>query len=558
MLRSRDEGWERSEDKVAMMERIVECVPNFSEGRDSEKIELLITTIRSVSGVVVLDAEMDADHHRSVITMAGDPTAIVEAAVRAAATAVELIDLTVHKGEHPRMGALDVLPFIPLRGVTMEECIGLARLAGQRIADELKVPVYFYEQAALRPDRVDLANVRRGEFERLQEEILTDPARYPDAGEPKVHPTAGAIAVGARPALIAYNINLSTDDLGVAKAIARVVRGRDGGLRYLKALAIDLRNRRQVQVSMNLVNYEATPLHQVFEMVRREAARYGVSITGSEIIGLVPQAALDATAEYYLQFENFSSELILENRLAAELELQEVARGVSAQTQPAPVARAGTATDVQLDLSAPSSLTLDEFAAGVASDSPTLAGGSVAAYAGALAAAVASMVCRVTAGRKAMLRQDQANVLEQLQQLGSSLQAAVSEEAEGRIAVLDAIALPRESEAERLARGIAIEQATRNAVSVPLRVVANAGEVLELLLEMTGFETTIALTDLTVAAQLALAALRGSACTVLSQLLMNPDEEFNRLQRLELMDAMGRGQEIVHQIDKLFFTAYPI
>lgn len=545
-----------------MMEKIVECVPNFSEGRDSEKVELLIAAIRSVAGVVVLDAEMDADHHRSVITMAGEPTAVVEAAVRAAATAIELIDLTRHKGEHPRMGALDVLPFVPLRGVTMEECVGLARLAGRRIADELKLPVYFYEQAALRPERVDLANVRRGEFERLREEIGTDPVRYPDAGEARIHPTAGAVAVGARPPLIAYNINLATDDLAVAKAIARVVRGRDGGLRYLKALAIDLRNRRQVQVSMNLVNHEATPLHRVFEMVRREAARYGVAITGSEFIGLVPQSALDGAAEYYLQVENFSSDLILENRLAAELELTADGRVESPAVAPAALL-VGSRTDPpesgrRSEKPGGTTLTLDQFADEVASDSPTLAGGSVAAYAGALAAALAAMVCNVTKGRSQALRDDQANILEQLQQLSGSLRGAVSEEAEGRISVLDAIALPRESEAERLARSMAIEEATRNAVAIPQRVVTQAGEVLELLLEVTELEATIALTDLTVAAQLALAALRGSACTVLSQLLMSTDEEFNRQRRLELMNAMGRGQEIVHRIEKLFFTAYPI
>ncbi|MEY4166599.1 MAG: glutamate formimidoyltransferase [Acidobacteriota bacterium] len=543
-----------------MIDKIVECVPNFSEGRDSEKVELLIAAIRSVPGVVVLDAEMDADHHRSVITMAGEPKAIVEAAVRAAATAMELIDLTRHKGEHPRMGALDVLPFVPLRGVTMEECVGLARLAGRRIADELRIPVYFYEQAALRPERVDLANVRQGEFERLREEIVTDPKRHPDAGEARIHPTAGAIAVGARPPLIAYNINLGTDDLAVAKSIARVVRGRDGGLRYLKALAIDLRNRSQVQVSMNLVNYEATPLHQVFEMVRREAARYGVAITGSEIIGLVPQAAIDAAAEYYLQVENFSSELVLENRLAAELELMGTRRDVRSgeDLRPVPGSPSDEADEGRLGRTGVSELTLDEFAEEVASDSPTLAGGSVAAYAGALAAALAAMVSNVTNGRKSTPRPEQDNVFEQLQQLSGSLRATVSEEAEGRVSVLDAIALPRESEAERLARSMAIEEATRNAVAIPLRVVLSAGEVLELLQEMTESEATIALTDLTVAAQLALAALRGAACTVLSQLLMSADEEFNRLRRLELMDAMGRGQEIVHRIEKLFFTAYPI
>jgi glutamate formiminotransferase/formiminotetrahydrofolate cyclodeaminase len=547
------------------MDKIIECIPNFSEGRDAEKIELIISAIASVAGVVVLDAEMDGDHHRSVITMAGEPAAVVEAAIRAAATAVELIDLNHHTGEHPRIGALDVLPFVPLKGVTMAECIELARLAGRRIASELRIPVYFYEQAATRPERVDLADVRRGEFERLRDEIGNDPARVPDAGEPRIHPTAGAMAVGARLPLIAYNINLATEDLAVAKSIAKAVRGRDGGLRYLKALGIDLRERRQVQVSMNLVNHEATPLHRVFEMVRREAARYGVAISGSEIVGLVPQEALDASAEYYLQLENFSPEIVLENRLESELARLESRRLRGGSLSPIPAGSSvspvlagvenGRKPERRLG---PKELSLDDFAEEVASEAPTLAGGSVASYAGALAASLGAMVCNVTNVGKPGLVADLQRVLEQLHQLGASLRAAVSEEAEGRIGVLDALARPKANEADRLARETAIEEATRNAITVPLRVVENSLEVLELLLELTDMDTTIALTDLTVGAQLALAALRGSACTVLSQLLLSNDEGFNRARRLELMNSMGRGQEIVHQIEKLFFIAYPL
>ena len=543
------------------MDKIIECIPNFSEGRDAEKVELIISAIASVAGVVVLDAEMDGDHHRSVITMAGEPAAVVEAAIRAAATAVELIDLNHHAGEHPRIGALDVLPFVPLKGVTMAECIELARLAGRRIASELRIPVYFYEQAATRPERVDLADVRRGEFERLRDEIGNDPARVPDAGEPRIHPTAGAMAVGARLPLIAYNINLATENLAVAKSIAKAVRGRDGGLRYLKALGIDLRERRQVQVSMNLVNHEATPLHRVFEMVRREAARYGVAISGSEIVGLVPQAALDACTEYYLQIENFSPELVLENRLESELARLESRRllgGAAAFSSFSPVLAGvenGRKPERRLG---PKELSLDDFAEEVASEAPTLAGGSVAAYAGALAASLGAMVCNVTNVGKPGFVADLQRVLDQLHQLGGSLRAAVSEEAEGRIGVLDALARPKAEEADRLARETAIEEATRNAITVPLRVVEHSLEVLELLLELTDMDTSIALTDLTVGAQLALAALRGSACTVLSQLLLSNDEGFNRARRLELMNSMGRGQEIVHQIEKLFFIAYPL
>lgn len=301
------------------MNKIVECIPNFSEGRDAAKVDAIAAAVSAVPRVVVLDRTMDADHHRSVITFAGEPEAVAEAAFRAAERAVALIDLNEHAGEHPRMGALDVLPFVPIKGVTMGECVELARRAGERIARELGVPVYFYEQAATRPDRVDLADLRRGEFEGLREEISVNPDRAPDFGEARIHPTAGAVAVGARAPLIAYNINLHTENLSVARKIAEAVRGRGGGLRYVKALGFELRERRQVQVSMNLVNHEGTPIFRVFEMVKREAERYGVAVAGSEIVGLVPQAALNACADFYLRLENFSEDLVLEHRLQLAL-----------------------------------------------------------------------------------------------------------------------------------------------------------------------------------------------------------------------------------------------
>ena len=301
------------------MNKIVECVPNFSEGRDQTKVEQIVAAMRGVPGVVVLDRELDANHNRAVITFAGEPNAVVEAALAGARRAVELIDLNQHSGEHPRMGALDVLPFVPIKGVTMEDCVQLARRAGERLARELQIPVYLYERAAVRGDRVNLADVRKGEFEGLRREIETDPARHPDFGAARLHPTAGAVAVGARPPLIAYNVNLNTDDLALAKKIAKAVRGRDGGLQYVKALGFELQDRGLVQVSMNLVNYEGTPLHRAFEMVRREAERYGVAVVGSEIVGLVPQAALNSCGDFYLRLENFSESQVLETRLQTAL-----------------------------------------------------------------------------------------------------------------------------------------------------------------------------------------------------------------------------------------------
>src|SRR5215470_9509943 len=307
------------ERRVPPMKKIVECIPNFSEGRDRDKIELIVKTIAAVPRVAALDYSMDPDHNRSVITFAGEPDAVVEAAVRAAAVAMELINLNTHAGEHPRLGALDVLPFVPIKGVTMEECVEIARGAGHRIANELGIPVYLYEKAATRRDRVDLANVRRGEFEALRHSIKSDPDRTPDFGSRRVHPTAGAMAVGARAPLIAFNVNLATDDVAVARKIAKAVRASDGGLLNVKALGLELKSRRQTQVSMNLTDYEETPIFRAFEMVRREAERYGVTIVGSEIVGLVPQAALNACSEFYMQIENFSNDVILERRLQAEL-----------------------------------------------------------------------------------------------------------------------------------------------------------------------------------------------------------------------------------------------
>jgi glutamate formiminotransferase len=302
------------------MDRIVECVPNFSEGRRSDVVARLAGSVESVEGALVLGTHVDPDHNRSVVTFVAPPEVIVEAAVRVVARAAELIDLSKHLGQHPRMGACDVLPFVPVRGVSVEECVALAREAGERIWRELQIPVYFYESAATRPERRNLADVRRGGFELLREEIGTKPERAPDVGEARVHPTAGACIVGVRPLLIAYNVTLDTRDISIAKQIARAIRERDGGLPGLKALGFELESRGVVQVSMNLTSYERTNIHQAFEAVRREAAAFGVPVITSEIVGLVPQSALDRAAAYFLQLENYSPDLVLENRIAAALE----------------------------------------------------------------------------------------------------------------------------------------------------------------------------------------------------------------------------------------------
>ncbi len=299
------------------MHSLVECVPNFSEGRKPEIVEMIASAIDSVAEAFVLDRHMDPDHNRSVITFVGKPQAIVEAALRAVAKATELIDLRMHAGEHPRIGATDVLPFVPVRDITMDECVALAHEAGQRIWGELGIPVYFYERAALRSDRVRLENVRGKGFEQLRAEIETNPDRAPDIGEPKLHETAGAIAVGARPFLIAFNVNLKTHEISIARRIARAVRERDGGLPFVKALGFELRARGLVQVSMNLTDYEQTTIARAFDAVSDAANSMGVEIAGAEIVGLAPRAALDRNAAYFDKLEKVRETIVLEDLLEA-------------------------------------------------------------------------------------------------------------------------------------------------------------------------------------------------------------------------------------------------
>jgi glutamate formiminotransferase/glutamate formiminotransferase/formiminotetrahydrofolate cyclodeaminase len=306
-----------SNRQSAIGNALVECVPNFSEGRKTETVQRLAQAVESVETACVLDTHIDPDHNRSVITFVAAPEMIVEASFRAVAVAAKLIDMQRHEGVHPRLGATDVLPFVPISGVSMEDCVRLAHQAGERIADELSIPVFFYGRAALKPERVNLEDVRRGALELLREQIAVEPGRAPDVGPLLVHETAGAIAVGARPFLIAFNVNLNTRDVTVARSIARTVRARHGGLPFVKALGFELSTRGLVQVSMNLVNYEATGMTQAYRAVRDEADRLGVGVVSTEIVGLVPEKALDMNAECFEKLENFSEDKIFENRLRA-------------------------------------------------------------------------------------------------------------------------------------------------------------------------------------------------------------------------------------------------
>ena len=293
--------------------KIVECVPNFSEGRREKVIEQIAAAMAGCPGAKVLDVQSDPDHNRSVVTLIGAPHAVVDAAFRGIAAAAELIDMDHHRGGHPRMGATDVVPFVPVRGTTMEECVALARQLGARVGDELGIPVFLYEAAATRPERRNLADVRRGEYEALKAEITPDGDRAPDFG-PAILGTAGATAIGARPPLIAYNVYLNTDDVKPAKAIAKAIRHSSGGLRYVKAMGLIVEG--QAQISMNLTDFQRTPIHRVTELIRTEAARFGVAITRSEVVGLLPAEALIDAARFYLQLTDLSSNQVLENRLS--------------------------------------------------------------------------------------------------------------------------------------------------------------------------------------------------------------------------------------------------
>lgn len=296
------------------MNRIMECVPNFSEGRDLQKIDQIVAPFRARAGVKLLDYSNDEDHNRLVVTVVGEPEPLREAVIEAIGVAVELIDLNHHQGQHPRMGAVDVVPFIPIKGVTMEEAIALSREVGEEVARRYQLPVFLYEKSATAPHRENLAAIRKGEFEGMAEKIH-QPEWHPDYGPAERHPTAGTVAIGARMPLIAYNINLSTPSLEIAHDIAKKIRFIGGGLRYCKAMGVELKDRGITQVSINMTDYTRTALYRAFELVRIEARRYGVSIVGSEIIGLVPMEALIDTASYYLGLENFSMQQVLEARI---------------------------------------------------------------------------------------------------------------------------------------------------------------------------------------------------------------------------------------------------
>jgi len=463
--------------------KLVECVPNFSEGRRPEVVAAIRDAIASVEGVAILDVSSDQSHNRTVITLVAPVEKAVDAAFAGIRVAREKIDLNHHTGEHPRMGATDVVPFIPLEGTTMEDCIVLARTLGERVGRELEIPVFLYERAAATPARENLADVRRGEFEGIRDEMNAGAAtRKPDFGPDKIHSTAGATAIGARPFLVAYNVYLGpASNLQVAKNVAKAVRGSSGGLRYVKGLGLEVDG--QAQVSMNLVDTEKTPLYRAYDMVKMEAQAQGVTPTWSEIVGLVPERALFETAARHIQLRDFKPEMVLEHKVRSAIQGGESLTG---------------------------------FVASVASPSPTPGGGSVAAHAGALAAALAQMVAGLTAGKKKYAAVD-AEMRElglQAAALVNELSSLVARDAEAYGAVSAAYKMPNEPADAAAARSAAITDALLGAAEVPLETARACARVAELAATCANKGNTNAVSDAGVAALLADAACRGAVYNV--------------------------------------------
>jgi glutamate formiminotransferase / formiminotetrahydrofolate cyclodeaminase len=462
--------------------KLVECVPNFSEGRRPEVISAIRDAIASVTGVVVLDVSSDPSHNRTVLTFVAPIEGAVQAAFNGIAKARDLIDLTTHRGEHPRIGATDVCPFIPLEGATMDDCIALARSLGARVGQELEIPVFLYERAAARADRVNLADVRRGEFEKARNEIGTNPDRVPDFGPSRIHPTAGATVIGARPFLVAFNVYLGpAANVAVAKEVAKKVRASGGGLPCVKGLGLEVDG--QAQVSMNLTDTDTTPIHVAYDAVKKEAEARGVSPTWSEIVGLVPERALFATAAHHIQLKGFSSAILLEHKVR-----QAVSSGE----------------------------TLAGFVSAVASSVPAPGGGSVCAHAGALAAALARMVAGLTIGRKkyASVGPEMTTLAEAAGRLGARLADLVREDADAYGLVSAAYKMPKEPVEQAAKRDAAIQSALLDAARVPLETARACAAVATLAATCAQKGNPNAASDAGVAALMAAAACRGAAYNV--------------------------------------------
>jgi glutamate formiminotransferase / formiminotetrahydrofolate cyclodeaminase len=505
-----------------MPQSLVECIPNFSDARRPEVIEAIMQAITGVPGVRLLDRHSDLDHNRTVLTFVGEPPAVEEAAFRSIAKAAQLINLDQHSGEHPRIGATDVVPFVPLSGITMADCVEIARRLGRRVGEELGIPVYLYEEAAARPERQNLENLRRGQYEALKVEMGVKPERDPDFGPQRVGP-AGATVIGARQPLVAFNAYLTTGDLSVAKKIAKTVRHSSGGFRYVKALGVLVEGR--AQVTMNLTNFHGTPVAPVVEAIRREAARYGVAIHHTELVGLIPQEALVDAAVWYLQLDQFEKTQVLESRLYTP---EAPAESSSRSDKPEP------------------------FLEALASGAPTPGGGSAAAYSAAMAAALVAMVARLTIGKKkyAEVQVEMQTILEQAEGLRSALTEAVRQDSAAFEGWMAALKLPKATHEQEAVRNQEIQQAALAAAQVPLDVARQAVNILALAAKVAAFGNLNAISDSGSGAALARAALTGAGWNVRinCQSLIDTPACEAMLNELRLLEA--RAGELETQVQQ--------
>ncbi len=507
---------------------LVECVPNFSEARRPHVVDAIVAAIRATGGadLRVLNVSSDLDHNRTVVTLAGAPAAVEAALFAGIARAAELINLDEHQGQHPRLGATDVVPFVPLRGVTLADCVAMAQRLGERVGRELGLPVYLYEAAATRPERQNLENVRRGEYEALKTEIAAISRREPDYGPRQVGP-AGAVIIGARAFLIAYNAYLNTADVAIAKKIAKAVRFSSGGLRFVKALGLLVDG--QAQVSMNLTDFTQTPLARVVEFVRREAARHGAAITRTELVGLAPQAALVDAAQWYLQLDNLEADQILENNLLAQT-----------ADEAAPPALAPQQAEADF---------LERLAAGTA----TPGGGAAAAYSAAMGAALVGMVARLTLGKKkyAEVEAQMQSVAESADKLRASLTQAVTEDSAAFDAVMEAFRLPKQNPEQQAARDETVEQAYIHAGEVPLRVARDAVATLGLAVIAAERGNVNAIIDAGSAASLVKAGLAGAALNVRANAAVVRDRATANHWLKELQGLEARANDALAAMDRL-------
>lgn len=496
------------------MQKLVECVPNFSEGKRFEVVSRILQQIQAVPGAWLLDHETDPNHNRAVVTFVATPEAAVEAAFQAIAQAMQMIDLNHHKGEHPRMGATDVCPFIPLKNMTMEECVELAKQLGKRVGEQLQIPVYLYEAAATRPERKNLADVRNGEFEKLREWIGTDPNKVPDFGPNHIHPTAGAIAIGARFWLVAYNVNLVTTDIKLAKKIAKSIREKDGGFPCVKALGFELADRQMVQVSMNLTDYRKTSMKTVFDAIQKLANEAGVQVAESEIVGMLPSEPMENVVRETLKLRNFQANQVIEHRL------QEI------QSDPL--------------------RSMEPFLSAVSSPEPTPGGGSVAALAGSLAAALGQMVFGLTEKNKkyqsviAELRP----AADKLQNLQRHLSQLVIEDSQAYDSFIAARKMKKETPEEQAERKKAMEDATVKSILVPLDTMRTSVEVLEALAPLADKGNPNAISDIGVGCLLAYTALEGAWLNVQVNLKSLADVQVHK-------EIQGQSEQLHERAIKL-------